>query len=181
MRQIRSRHQAGATMLVVLVLTMVMLLGAMALARMIDVSTAASGNAAFRDTSLQASEVGLNAAFAALRAIPDTAEDVDVPGWYWSMNQAVDASGLPVIDWNGAPEIVVAANSVRYVVERVCTVGVVASPLRECLVKQVKTLSSARDDDDRLDPPNSRQYRVTVRVTGPKGTTTFVQSLVTKG
>ncbi len=181
MSQPLAAQQRGATMLVVLVLMMVMLLGALALARVVDVSTAAAGNSAFRNTSLQASEVGLNTAFTALQAIADTAEDADQGGWYWSMNQAIDASGLPQINWNGTPELTVGAYSVRYAVERICTVAVVASPLRECLVKQVRTLGSARDEDDRLDPPNSRQYRISVRVLGPKGTTTFVQSLVTKG
>jgi hypothetical protein len=35
--------------------------------------------------------------------------------------------------------------------------------------------------EEQLDPLNSRQFRITVRVSGPKGSTTWVQSLVTKG
>ena len=34
---------------------------------------------------------------------------------------------------------------------------------------------------DKPDPPNSRQFRVTVRVSDSKGTETYVQALVTKG
>lgn len=173
--------QRGATLLVVLVLLTVMLLGALALARQVEVSTTAAGNAAFREASLQASEIGLNAAFNAVRNLPAGAEDVDAAGWYRATTQPADAHGLPQMDWDAAPEIVVASYSVRYVVERVCTVAAVSDPLRECLVKQVKVLESARAGDDALEPPNSRQYRVTVRVVGPKGTTTFVQSLITKG
>ncbi len=180
MRPLRSR-QRGATLLVVLVLMTVMLLGALALARQVAVATTAAGNAAFRDASLQASEIGLNTAFNAVRNLPAGAEDADAGAWYWATVQPADANGLPQVNWDAAPEIAVDSYSVRYVVERVCTVAAVTDALRECLVKQVKVLGSARADDDPLEPPNSRQYRVTVRVVGPKGTTTFIQSLVTKG
>lgn len=173
--------QRGATMLVVLVLMTVMLLGALALARHLEVGTVAAGNAAFRDASLQASEIGLNTAFRAVRDLPPGAEDVDAGSWYWATPRPMDASGMPQVDWDAAPQIAVDAYSVRYVVERLCTVADVSDALRECLVKQVKVLASARSEDDALEPPNSRQYRVTVRVVGPKDTTTFIQSLVTKG
>ena len=168
-------------MLVVMVLLTVMLLGALALARMTDVSTLAAGNATFRDTALQASDVGLNTAFAQVRAIPTATENDNVAGWYWSQTQPQDANGLPVVDWAAAPEIMIGAYSVRYVAERVCTLAAVTDPLRECLVKQVKVLGSGVDSDDKLDPPNSKQFRVTVRVVGPKETTTFTQALLTKG
>ena len=40
---------------------------------------------------------------------------------------------------------------------------------------------AARSAQKTLDPPNARQFRITVRVLGPKDTETWVQSLVTKG
>ena len=46
-----KRPQRGMTMLVVLVLLSVMLLGGLALARITETSTLASGNAAFREAS----------------------------------------------------------------------------------------------------------------------------------
>ncbi len=175
------RAQQGVTMLVVMVLLSVMLLGALALARITEVGSLASGNSTFRGTALQASDIGLNTAFTQIRAIAAANENTNVAGWYWSQVQAEDAYGLPAIDWTAAPEIVVGAYSVRYVAERVCTLAAVTDPLRECLVKQIKVAGSAVDTDDKLDPPNSKQFRVTVRVTGPKDTTTFTQSLLTKG
>ena len=65
-RSRRRRADRGMTMLVVLVLMTVTLLGGLALARMTEIGTLASGNAAFREASLQASEVGANTAFAAV-------------------------------------------------------------------------------------------------------------------
>jgi Tfp pilus assembly protein PilX len=166
-------------MLMVLLLLSVMLLGGMALARITEIGTLAAGNASYREASLQASEVGLNTAYAAVRAVTD--ESTSAGNWYWPTIQAADAAGIPTVAWANAPEVVVGSYSVRYVVERMCTVAVVTNTLRECLVKQVPQLESSNVERERLDPPNSRQFRITVRVMGPKDTQTWVQSLVTKG
>jgi len=175
------RLQRGVTMLVVLLLMVVMALGGMALARMTEIGTLASGNSAFREASLQASEVGLNTAYMAVRAIAPADEGTSVGTWYWATIQNVDTAGIPLLNFAVAPEVVVGSYSVRYIVERMCTVANVTATLRECLVKQAPQTESARVGQDRLDPPNSRQFRITVRVTGPKSTETWVQSLITKG
>ncbi len=166
-------------MLVVLVLMSVMLLGALALARLTEVSTLATGNMAYHETAMQASEIGINTAFAAVRAIAN--EDTSLAGWYWATEQAKDSNGVPNVDWTAAPQITVGAMTVRYVAERACTVTPVIYPLRQCLVKQIPQPKSRVAGAEELDPPNSKQYRITVRVTDQKGTQTFVQSLVTKG
>jgi len=176
-----SQGQRGVTMLVVLILLTVMLLGGLALARMTEVGTVAVGNAGFRNAALQATEVGLNTAFQNISAIAVADEDADAGNWYWSTNREQDANGLPVVDWAQAPEITVGDYRVRYVAERVCTVAAVVDPLLDCLVRQALVPTSADPTREKVDPPNSKQYRVTVRVTGPKETTTFVQSLFTKG
>jgi Tfp pilus assembly protein PilX len=166
-------------MLVVLVLMSVMLLGALALARLTEVSTLATGNMAYHEAAMQASEVGINTGFAAVQAIAN--EDTSLAGWYWATEQAKDSNGLPTVDWSSAPQIAVGTMTVRYVAERACTVTPVVYPLRQCLVKQIPQPKSRVAGTEELDPPNSKQYRITVRVTDQKGTQTFVQSLVTKG
>jgi hypothetical protein len=171
----------GTTILVVIILLAVLLLGALALARMTEASTLAAGNTTYRETSLQASEVGLNAAFNALQALPATSENANTGGWYFAQAQPQDAEGLPLVNFDAAPQIDLDGYRVSYVVERVCSVASVSEPLRECLVKAIKVPGSALVSDDRLDPPNARQYRTTVRVQGPKQTTIFIQSLMTKG
>lgn len=177
---IGRRGQRGVTILVVLVLLTVMMLGGLALARMTEVGTLAAGNAAYREASLQASEVGLNEVFALVRAVGD--ENIAVDTWYRPTTLATDASGLPVVDWNALPELTVGQFSVRYVADRICEGALpVAEPLRQCLVKQLPQLGSADYSKEKLDPPNAKQFRVTIRVTGPKNTQTWVQSMVTKG
>lgn len=171
--------QRGVTMVVVLILLTVMLLGGMALARMTEVGTLAAGNASFRESAMQVSEVGVNTAFAAMQAL--TNENADVGNWYRATQLAQDADGVPTIDFDLAPAVTVGAYTLNYVVDRVCTGAMpVTEPLRQCLLKQIPQIESA-SNRERPDPPTARQFRITVRVTGPKGTGTWVQALATKG
>lgn len=167
-------------MLVVLVLLTAMLLGGLAMARLAEVGTLATGNVAAHDAALQASEVGVNTAFAAVRALAN--EEVNTGNWYTATERAKDGNGLPTgFDWVNMPEVMVGPMSVRYTVERVCSVAPVTEPLNQCLVRYIPQIGSAAAGQERIDPPHSKQFRITVRVTGPKGTELFVQSLVTRG
>lgn len=171
--------QRGVTMVVVLILLTVMLLGGMALARMTEVGTLAAGNAAFRESAMQVSEVGINTAFEAMKALTD--ENTDSGNWYRATQLAQDANGVPTFDFDTAPAVTVGAYTVSYVVDRVCTGAMpVTEPLRQCLLKQIPQIESA-SNRERPDPPTARQFRITVRVTGPKDTLTWVQALATKG
>lgn len=174
-----GRVRRGVTILVVLLLMSVMVLGGMALARMTEIGTLATGNNAAREVSLQASEVGINTAYLATQAL--ASEESDSGNWYWATTQATDANGIPSVTWANAPEVVVGSYSVRYVVERLCSTAPVTDTLRQCLVRQVPQVSSRRVGHEEVDPPNTRQFRITVRVTGPKDTETWVQTLVSKG
>lgn len=181
-RRLKARAERGVTMLVVLILLTIMLLGGMALARMVEVGTLSAGNVAYREAALQASEVGVNTAFAAVNALTD--ETSASGAWYTPAELAKDGNGLPSVDWTSAsiPKITVGTMTVQYVAERACTVANVTYPLRQCLVKQIPQPQSRRPPPDggRPDPPNSRQFRITVRVTNERGTETYVQALVTR-
>jgi Tfp pilus assembly protein PilX len=173
-----KHKQNGVTMIVVLVLLSVMLLGVMALARITEVGTLAAGNSGFREAALQASEIGVNTAFTAVQGLAN--ENVDTGNWYRASTLAQDANGIPTVDFDTVAQVVVGAYTVQYVVDRVCTGALpVTDPLRQCLVKQVQQLETAASEE-KPDPPTARQFRVTVRVIGPKGTQSWVQSLITK-
>jgi type IV pilus assembly protein PilX len=174
------RTQRGVTILVTLVLLVVMLLGGVALSRLTEVGTLAAGNAAYHEASVQASEVGINNAFAAVRDLVD--EEVNVGPWYFASSQGSDANGMPVVNWAGMPEVVVGSYSVRYVVDRLCTGVLPVTDFRQqCLNKSITTVDGRRVGVERPDPPAAKQFRISVRVVGPKDTQTFVQSMVTRG
>jgi len=172
--------QRGVTMVMVLLLMSVMLLGALTLARITEVGTLAAGNSSFREASLQASEVGVNNAYAAVKALSN--QDADTGNWYWASMQTTDAAGLPAVNWETVPEVTVGSYLVRHVVERMCSTNSVTEPLRQCLVKlEPQDGEASAGGGDQIDPKNARQFRITVRVRGPKDTETWVQSMVTKG
>ena len=175
----RPSRQRGTSTLVVLVVLTVMLVGSLALARITEVATLANGNVATADAAVQASEVGVNTAFGAVKTL--ASENDNNGGWYFATMQPVDASGIPTVAWTAAPEVVVGQYRVRYVVERMCSVAALTDTLSQCLVKQKPQTSSAREGAEQLEPPNSRQFRVTVRVMGPKDTQAWVQAMVTRG
>lgn len=175
----RRRMQRGNTIVLVLVLLGVMLAGALGMSRLAELSTLAGGNAASSDGALQASEVGINTGFAAVLALAD--EDAAVTGWYWPTMQPADAGGAPQVSWTAAPQIAVGRFTVRYVVERMCSDTPVTDSTRQCLVRQVLKTESSSAGSERPDPPTARQFRITVQVTGPRGTQVWTQALVTRG
>ena len=186
----RPRDQQGVTLIVVLVLLLVMLLGGLSMARMTEVGTLVAGNVAAKERALQASEVGINTAFARVVALVNT--DADDGSWYAAQQRATDADGVPMnVNWDSAPEVQVGSNneySVRYFVDRQCSLANVTNPQRECLLRQANAPQSGaacKQEDCSYDPPAGRQFRITVRVTtigrnGQADVSTFVQSLVTK-
>lgn len=183
LKTMAMRTQRGTTMLMVMILMTVMLFGGLAMARMTEASFLITGNVATKDASVHAAEVGWNTAFNAVQAL--TNETADIGGWYFATTQAVDAAGIPTINWAGTPTVAggVGRYTVNYAVDRMCTVGAVTVAVRQCLVKLDSTTDSEDKSADAQDyiPNNSRQFRVTVRVTDQRGTQTWTQALVTKG
>jgi hypothetical protein len=170
------------SLLLVLILLTVTILGGLALARMADAASAVSGNIASKEASIHASEVGWNVAYAQVKALPD--EGSNAGGWYWSTMQPTDANGIPTtIDFNATPVVPggVGRYTVTYAVERMCTVAAVTVPTRECLVKFDPTVVEDKSTEAySYDPKNSRQFRITVRVTDPRGISTWTQALVNR-
>lgn len=176
----RSRQRGALTLVVVLVMLLVLLFGALAFGRITESGTLVAGNVALQERTLQASELGVNTAFAQLKTLPG--EDADAGAWYFATPRTADADGLPSgVAWDRAPAIDADGFEVRYVVERLCTTTPVTDAMRQCLVKRQEVMQSRKAGSDAYDPPTGREFRVTVRVSGPRGSQSFVQALLTKG
>lgn len=173
-----KRSQQGASLLIVLVMLMVLLLGALSMARLNESTSMIVGNIAFKDASVQASEVGISEAFAKLMTVENLEQDQG--GWYFATSQGDDAAGLPVgPDWTQAGNLHVGKFEVRYLVERLCTGVLPIQDLNaQCVIKKLATAGSAKAALETLETPAARQYRITVFVTGPKNTKTHVQTMV---
>lgn len=170
--------QRGASLIIVLVMLTVLLFGALSMARLNETSILIAGNVAFKDSAMQASEVGISEAFVSIDSIIDEEKNQDA--WYFASLQGDDASGLPLnMDWTKVPNVKVGAFDVRYVVERQCTGPMpVQDIFANCVIKPVATVSSAKAGLESLESTASKQFRITVFVSGPKNTQSFVQSMV---
>jgi hypothetical protein len=180
-----KRHaQRGITMVVVLILLTVMLLGGLAMARMTEVGTLAAGNAAYRGTALQAAEIGINAAFEKIRTqLPNMYANTG--DWYYaSIQGSSNTWGMPDIllgEYVIGERIEVGGYEVGYIVDRQCNVAVPDDPKSACLLRiqqNPDAPSGVAHSDENLDLPTAYQFRVTVRVRGPKSTDVWVQSLI---
>lgn len=112
---------------------------------------------------------------------------------YSSSILAADTNGLPLIDWantGNIPITTIDGNDYQFVIERLCTAGVpvsLGSPVkydestkaRCALVKdEVQPQSKKAGVTSKVSELTNVMYRVTVRVRGPRNTTTFVQSVI---
>jgi Tfp pilus assembly protein PilX len=172
--------QKGASLIIVLVMLTILLLGALSMARLQEASTLIAGNVAFKDSAIQASEVGISEAFTSIGTIAD--EEQNQGGWYFASLQGDDSTGIPAsVDWATSPDIKVGAFDVHYVVERQCTGSMPVVDLNaQCVIKRIATTSSAKAGVESLEPAASKQFRITVFVSGPKNTKLYVQSLVVR-
>lgn len=184
----RARHQRGGSLFLVLIVLATLMLSGLALARMTDSGTLLAGNLASRAAALQAAEVGVNNAYAAVKGLANE-ESTSATGWYHrTLDEVQTAQGLPnSMAWSDAPTSTVGAMTVSYYVERVCdyTTAAITEVTNQCLLKEVDMpVNRAEDPGDRdkqLDNPYATQFRITTRVTDQRNTTVYVQALVTKG
>ncbi|MGA0608736.1 hypothetical protein [Caldimonas sp. KR1-144] len=180
-QRLASRRQRGASLLLVLLVLAAMLLGTLAFSRMSATGLVLSGNTSQKEGALRASEVGFNAAFAQITATGFNPTATNVIS-YSPVRLVTDAQGLPTaINWSTAVTATVNEFSVSYFIDRQCDSATPTNPRAECLVRDIDEITSARVDADPLPPRYGMTYRVTVRVVEPRGTTSFIQGLMTLG
>ncbi|NUT15220.1 MAG: hypothetical protein HOQ33_12050 [Cupriavidus sp.] len=124
--------QGGFIVYIALIALLILSLAALALLRTSDTAGVIAGNLAFKQAATGAADTGAERAFNELPALASA--DVDVPGKYYRLMQAVDADGVPsTVDWSGVPCWGTAAGAspiscsdnasyrVQYVIDRLCT------------------------------------------------------------
>lgn len=176
---IRARSQRGASLIVVLIVLAVMLVGSLAMLRSTEVSGLVAGNVSFKEAATQATDIGISDAAKALDAMTNT--DTNIANVYYATRQPEDSDGLPTtINWSSVATSAVGNYSIQRVVERLCQVTPVADPLTDCMVRDGTAAGSNKAGSQPYTNPATVYYRITVRVTGPKSATAYVQALVLK-
>jgi Tfp pilus assembly protein PilX len=189
------KKQDGIILIIALIMMVAMTLGGLALMRSVHTTTIIAGNLAFQQAATNSADRGIEAAVTWLETtkaanINGLDGDIAAQGYSAAKTTTDDPSGNQ--DWTELwtavwmPEGVrtvgddAAGNSVQYVIQRMCnstgpssTAGCATSPV------DVTSSGGSRGAGSQNISVNSQvYYRITVRVAGPRNTSSFVQSIV---
>jgi len=182
------RMQSGAVLMVVLVALVAMLISVIALSRSMDTHHLVAGNLAFRNSTVHSSDAGVQTAVLWLQSTVGTARlnttavvdgyfaEVAEPNWddetFWSQCAGCTVSAADV-----------AGNRVQWVVHRMCSSqGNPNAAGNSC--SRINAASAASNggsfaaDAVNFSGVAQNYYRISVRVLGPRNTSTLVQAFV---
>lgn len=195
MRKLRNVHarQEGVVLFIALIALVTIMLAAVALVRSVDTSSLIAGNIAFRRAATSSSDSGLEAAIAWLSA-QEIADQALLPAARGLNN----TNGPQGYDANLADFTIESANSwtaqlsasagkdasdndVRYRIERMCSASEGIAPAKEnCVFSDAESQTDSKvTGGQRAEKSGiSVMYRVTIRVTGPRNTVSYVQAFI---
>lgn len=179
--------QHGVSLIIALIALVALTLAGLALIRSADTSNVISGNLAFREASLHATDVGVEAAIAALGTIATSSPDANYPAgcavgacnYYPTLQTAVTAAGVPtVINWSAVPNSTVDSSyAVQYVIDRLCDGPTPVTDIAtKCMNVTGTSVGSKKAGAVSFTSANQVYYRVTVRVVGPRNSVSIVQT-----
>ena len=190
-------HQRGVVLIIALIVLVAMAMAGIALVRSVDVATQVAGNLAFRQAGVQASDAGVEVARKWLMAPPSSLNndiEPDNPSYYATWNGGVTSTPAifdpATFDWNGKTSLATdaAGNTVSYVIHRMCEKAGDPDPINNnCLLvptsasgnsSQVKGGGEFACSGTLCDASSNPYYRITVRVSGPRNTITYIQSVI---
>ena len=203
----RRSAQRGVALFFALVCMVAIMLAAVMLVRSVDTATLIAGNLAFQQNATRSGDGGTEAAIAWLTtvqvansttsALSDPTHPFNVNnaahGYYASLDPAksLTSTSGSHFNWDATDSFGLATdtagNTVRYIVQRMCSASGVAVANTNCL------FSGAALDNNGQNIPLPQQIcngpgcpvagqtpmvRVTSKVTGPKNTVSYVQALI---
>jgi Tfp pilus assembly protein PilX len=190
------RAQRGVILFISLIVLVAMTLAGIALMRSVDTNVLIAGNLAFKQGTTAIADVGVEAARAWLQA-PSGSLEQDQPGasFYWANWQTAlsdfigaTATTADDYDWTGAGTAASPDPSytIQYVIHRLCGSAGRPSDIGTCLQSAVASSGGGGGGSkgvvsygqQALPSSSTIFYRVTVRVTGPRNTVSYVQAIL---
>lgn len=190
--------QKGVVLFIALIVLVAMTMAGIALVRSVDTANVIAGNLAFKQGTLQAADLGVEAAVTALPNIVATTLDADAQTasyWYFATRRTTDAAGVPTtqavgaagaatpINWNNVPPVgaSVAGNSVQVVIDRLCRGPAPVTDLQgQCFADASLGGGTKKAGGIVFTGTTTMYYRVTARVSGPRNTVSMVQAIVSR-
>ena len=180
----RALSQRGIALFFALIALVVMTLACIALVRNVDTGNVVAGNFAFRQSSLQAADTGVELAFAALPNIIATSLDADIANQYYATMLESRGFASPIdwssaVNWNAVPSASVSGSAVQYVIERLCGGALPITDIQSsCIHDQAAANGSNKMGATVFSASSGVFYRVTVRVTAQRGTMVLTQAVL---
>ena len=182
--------QRGLSLPIALIALALMTLAGIALIRAVDIANVIAGNLAFRQSALHATDVGVETAVNALSTITGAALEANYPGGcaagacnYYPTMQATDAKGVPaIIDWGQVPSVTINDGySVQYVIDRLCQGPAPVTDIAgKCYADAATGGGTQKAGGIVFSGTQAVYYRVTVRVGGPRNTTSIAQAILAR-
>jgi Tfp pilus assembly protein PilX len=188
-------HQRGVVLIFTLIILVIMMIGAVALMRSMNTSLFSAGNMAFHRDLVNQGEQAVATVMTEFQTggalATSTVSTASVPALNYSAamlpsnadgvpnallsNAAFAAVGIPANDITGATSDI----TIRYVIDRLCSAS---GPVNgaQCVESSAAPTGGTGTDSAALSPPSATVYRVSVRVTGARGTQAFLQSTFAK-
>jgi Tfp pilus assembly protein PilX len=197
MRATLRKTQQGLVLFIALIVLVAMSLAGIALMRSVDTGTIISGNLAFRQAAMHTGDLGVEAARSYLMGVSpaanlynDNAGEAYYGNWAENLVLVGTATGSQVqFDWSTAKAVTSpappAGYSVSYVIHRLCKESTFDPTATTC-VKQTGsgsttgggTKGAAAFGTMAITVPSNALYRITVRVVGPRNSTSYIQAVV---
>jgi Tfp pilus assembly protein PilX len=199
-RRAPRRHQGGIVLFIALIVLVAMSLAGIAMVRSVDTSLGIAGNMAFKQSTVLGADKGIAQAYTWLsaNAAGTTLINTDTLNGYYSAAPNDSSSGYWFDDSNwtigtsavalngGAPDA--AGNVIRYVIHRMCSLpgttynGVAGGVTNTCSLYFSNSTATSGGSMS-VGAPQFQgipqlYYRITVRVDGPRNTTSIIQASV---
>lgn len=199
-----QKSQSGVVLFIALVAMAVMSLAAVALIRSVDTNNMIAGNLSYKQTAVVSSSFGVEnvADTLGIKSLAygnsndagngyyATCKTFDVSSTCDGKNLTSDASWVPGTKSRLADGIATGitggvdayGNTIQYIVERMCD-SAVAPNSTNCLQASINTDNGSHNvkPEPLLEPEWLKEvplYRVTVKITGPKNTVSFIQAFI---
>ncbi|MEO7403899.1 MAG: hypothetical protein ABIU95_09550 [Burkholderiales bacterium] len=189
-RQPPATRSRGIVLFIVMIVLVAMMLAGAGLMRSVDTGTVIAGNFAFKQATIQAVDAGIEAAYnATFSRVTGAATTASAPNQYYPTMQTLATDGGPVgLAWSSAPILDLDAtngNRVQYVVERMCALTAASTVpatdsdiVANCVTEPGDAPPCVRAPCSPWSTAQKVNYRVTLRVLGPRNTVTMAQTVI---
>ncbi len=182
-----ARRQRGVVLLIALIVLVAMTLAGVAMVRSMDTTLGIAGNMAFKQGTIQGSDIGITAAYNWLGANSAgvTLQASNSGNGYFATRPASEPDWFDEANWGSAYKINnlapdAAGNRVRYVIHRMCTTtGAYNATGNECALYYPTSGASSGGSmavgSTQFEGIPQLFYRITTRVDGPRNTVSIIQ------